>query len=349
MRVDTSDFIFTGRGSTALWAILSSLDKPGARIIVPVNVCEIIVPVILKAGMVPVYCDVDERTGLSTLGHIVRAHTGNESALLAVHNFGMPLEINAICDWAKSENIFVIEDVCNALGASFQNRELGQWADAAIFSFGYVKIVECGFGGAAVVRDISLRRDVQSRVQSLETYADIHKQKNEEYQGQLREIRNRTEQQNPDTYQSLYRAYTKHILYQLDDTSVQEIKSQVAQLGAEVQNRSQKADRYRSEIRCPWVSHIPEREGQVYWRYNLLVPPELRDTLVRYLRSQDVTVSTWYPPVVPLFYKEFNSLCFSGSTAFGNSVVNLLVDRRVDIPEIERTSDLINGKRWLSR
>lgn len=344
------DFIFTGRGSTALWAILKGINQPGSSIIVPVNICEIIIPIILKAGMIPVFCDVDPKTGLMTIDTIKKIYTGKERLILAVHNFGVPLDIKSICKWAVKEKVFVIEDVCNSLGASYNNRALGLWGDAAIFSFGYVKIIENGVGGAAIIKDKVLRTSVCELVQSLEVYSTKHNSKNEEYQSKLREIRNHPELQNPLTYLPLYNDYANYLLYKIDQNTINSIKDRLLGLNEEIEMRNNKSLKYRSGIKTSSIiKHIPDHNGQIYWRYNILVEPKMRDVLVRYLRENKVLVSYWYPPVISLFMEEYDKLSFSGSFAFSESIINLFVDNRVNMIEIERTIELINGQRWLSQ
>ena len=67
MKIDVTDLIFTGRGSSALWAVLKSLDTTNAKVLLPVNICEIIYPIVIKAGFEPIFYDVDGVTGNARL------------------------------------------------------------------------------------------------------------------------------------------------------------------------------------------------------------------------------------------------------------------------------------------
>src|ERR1035437_7106731 len=204
MKIDFEEFVYTGRGSTGLWAILKNLNKENSKILVPVNICEIVIPIIYKAGMIPIFYDVNETDGNGILSTIKDCYTGDETVLLAVHNFGIPLEIEAISNWAKANNIFFIEDVCNAIGATYKNIFLGWWGDASIFSFGYAKIIEYGVGGALIIKDDYLKKEVLKTLATLEEYSDLHKNKDIEFQTKIRECRLNPDLQAPSVYIPLY-------------------------------------------------------------------------------------------------------------------------------------------------
>ena len=343
MKINYDDFIFSGRGSTALWAILESLNLKGAKVLLPVNVCEIVYPIILKSGMVPVFYDVDERNGNASLETIEAAFTGSEAILLAVHNFGAPLEIDRICDWASRNNVFVIEDVCNSLGACYHGTPLGSWGDAAIFSFGYAKIIEYGLGGGILVRNSALRKSVYDAVQSLDLYSGIHKAKDLEYQGILRFMRSSGAAAEPAVYCSLYDAYSDYLLYRIDAEDERKIRAMLETLALNLNDRARKAFRYRSEIITEKVAHVDQVPGQIYWRYNLLVNVPHRQNLIDRLRESKLLFSMWYPPIAGYFSCINTSISYPGSQSFSERVLNLFVDHRVSQDDLTRTIEIVNS------
>jgi len=342
IQLDFNRLVFTGRGSTALWAILKSLGKPGRRILIPVNICEIIVPIILQADMIPIYYDVDKNTGISNFDHIVNAKTCNVVALLAVHNFGIPLEIDKISNWARRQNIFLIEDVCNALGAKFNNVNCGLWGDASIFSFGYAKIIEYGVGGAAYVKDPVLREKIINLVSGLDIYSQEHKLNNDLFQAKLRAIRLKNQKSLPGIYVALYKKYIKHLFYKLGDQDIAGITQALLNLSESLKTRNEIAAKYRKGITTNIISQTPETAGQVYWRYNILVDAKIRNGLLKTLRKNKVLVSSWYPPVIGLFNSNYNAKGYPGAVAFSNRVINLFVDYRVSETDIIKTLNIIN-------
>lgn len=340
--IDLAEMIYTGRGSSALNAILNSITVTKRKILLPVNICEIVIPVIQLAGFSPVFYDVHSDTGNSGLENIKTSYTGEEAVLLAVHNFGVPLEIDLISEWAKEKDIFLIEDVCNALGATCKNVPVGNWGDAAIYSFGYSKIVELGFGGGLRVRDSGLRQKVKELISSFALYSDLHKHADHEFQSKLRILRKDPENQKPEIYRPLYEDYAKFLIYRLDKQSVNLIKDALADLDNIILSRYQKAMMYKNGIRSSKISHIEVVPGQIFWRYNILVEPERRDELLKLLIDNNVWASKWYPSVNQLFFEENESGSYPGAELFSKRVINLFVYERFSITEVKRTISLIN-------
>ena len=334
--------IFSGRGSAALYAILTSLETKERKILLPVNICEIVIPVINMAGFTPVFYDVNPSTGNSDFENIKAKYTGEEAVLLAVHNFGAALEIDLISDWAKEQGIFLIEDACNALGATFKNIPVGNWGDAAIYSFGYSKIVELGFGGGLTVRESGLRQKVKKLISSFDLYSDLHKEADHEFQSKLRILRKDSGNQKPEIYRPLYEDYAKFLIYRLDEQSVNLIKDALVDLDTILLSRHQKAMMYRNGISSSKISHIQEVPGQIFWRYNILVEPESRDELLKLLIDNTIWASKWYPPVNQLFFEKNESGSYPGAELFSKRVINLFVDERFSMTEVKRTISLIN-------
>jgi dTDP-4-amino-4,6-dideoxygalactose transaminase len=340
--IDLVEMLYTGRGSSALYAILNSISVTKRKILLPVNICEIVIPVIQLAGFSPVFYDVNPDTGNSGLENIKASYTGEEAVLLAVHNFGVPIEIDLISEWAKEKEIFVIEDVCNALGSTWKNLPLGNWGDAAIYSFGYSKIVELGFGGGLTVRESGLRQKVKELISSFDPYSDLHKEADHEFQSKLRILRKDPGNQKPEIYRPLYEDYAKFLIYRLDEQSVNLIKDALVDLDTILLSRHQKAMMYRNGISSSKISHIQEVPGQIFWRYNILVEPERRDELLKLLIDNTIWASKWYPPVNQLFFEDNESGAYPGAEQFSKRVINLFVDERFSMEEVKRTISLIN-------
>lgn len=343
MIIEHRDLLFTGRGVAALFAILKTLDVENKTILLPVNICEIIYPVVIKAGFTPVFYDVNELSGNGGMDEIKKKYTGSESVLLAVHNFGLPLEIDKIALWASDNGVFLIEDVCNAIGGQYKSKALGTWGDAAIFSFGYAKIVEYGVGGACFLKDNNLKMDVKRVIQAFEPFSDIYKSADTKFQLTLKELRKDNNLQVPSVYTPLYMSYSDYLVYKIDDNMVSEIKELFDTIESNISDRAEKALRYRNEIKSKKVQHIAEVDGQVYWRYNLSVEPGCRQGLIEKLRNNSILVSNWYPPIVGLFEENYDKSQYAGSYSFSSRVINLFVDRRVSSSDISKTVEIINN------
>ncbi|MCB9554679.1 MAG: DegT/DnrJ/EryC1/StrS aminotransferase family protein [Deltaproteobacteria bacterium] len=330
----------TARGSSAIWLLLKALDRQGSGVLVPANVCEVVIAVIENAGYRPVYLDVDPLIGNCRLGDFYAANTDDVSAVLAVHNYGAPLPIAEICDWSRARRMFVIEDVCNAIGATADDRPLGCFGDAAVYSFGMAKIVNVGGGGALATRDRALLKTCIELEQSLERWSNAHRARDQAFQACLRTIRQYPELKEPALYRALYQSYIPALAAAADPAQSERIAAGLDQLRDNLAARTDCADRYRAMLTDPTISHRPPLPGEVWWRYICHVPKTVRDTVVTELRAQNLPISHWYPAVDRLFGQRKHPL--AGADAFEQTVLNLWVEPNADGEDVvERTCDAL--------
>lgn len=99
-------------------------------------------------GAKPVFVDVDSETGNIDAGKIEEKITAKTRALVPVDYTGRPVDLEKIIALAKKYNLVVIEDACQALGASYNNKKIGSVSDLTVFSFHPVKSITTGEGGA---------------------------------------------------------------------------------------------------------------------------------------------------------------------------------------------------------
>jgi perosamine synthetase len=117
---------------------------------------------VLFERAVPVFVDIDPRTFNLNPDLIERRITPRTKAILPVHVFGRPAEMGCILDIAERHNLRVIEDACEALGASFRGQHVGTLGDAGAFAFYPNKQMTTGEGGMVVTNDPALDRVFKS-------------------------------------------------------------------------------------------------------------------------------------------------------------------------------------------
>ena len=106
---------------------------------------------IVYEGGVPVFVDVDARTLNLDPGAVEAAITPRTKALVLVDLFGYPLDIDAFQKLAARYGLRIIEDACEALGATYRGRQVGSFGNPAVFAFYPNKQVTTGEGGAVVL------------------------------------------------------------------------------------------------------------------------------------------------------------------------------------------------------
>jgi perosamine synthetase len=105
------------------------------------------------AGAQPVLVDIEEDTWNIDPDKIQQSITNKTKAIIIVHSFGYPAKMKKILEIAKENNLYVIEDVAEALGAEFENKKLGSLGHISCFSFFANKMITCGEGGMVLTND----------------------------------------------------------------------------------------------------------------------------------------------------------------------------------------------------
>lgn len=146
-------------GHAALSSALVALGVgPGDQVIIPAYTYIATAIAVIEAGAIPVIAEIDKSLTLDP-NDFEKKITKHTKAVIPVHIKGFPSDMAKICEIAKKHNIAVLEDACQADGASFKGKRLGTWGDAGAFSFNFYKIISMGEGGALVTD----RRDVFER------------------------------------------------------------------------------------------------------------------------------------------------------------------------------------------
>lgn len=150
-------------GTAALHLIVKALGiGPGDEVIVPSFTFAASVNVLLYEGAMPVFADVEPETYNIDPLDVERKIGPRTKAILAVDVFGHPAEWDAILEVASRHGLRVIDDSCEALGAKYKGRMLGQFGDAAAFAFYPNKQITTGEGGVIVTNDDSIAKLARS-------------------------------------------------------------------------------------------------------------------------------------------------------------------------------------------
>ena len=127
--------------------------KRGDEVIVPALSFIATSNAVRAAGLTPVFVDVKKETLNIDETKIEEAITSKTVAIMPVHTMGRPAEMDVICDLAKEYNLIVIEDACEAHGATYKQKYIGHWGDMSVYSYYIAHLVCCGEGGMVSVND----------------------------------------------------------------------------------------------------------------------------------------------------------------------------------------------------
>lgn len=148
--------LVVSRAASAIYLVLSALRLPNKQVLVPANLCYAAIFPILYAGYEPVFCDVDVTSGNVTYESVAAALTPETGAMIVPHMYGNPVgdmpEIAQIC---RQSGILLIEDCASAMGAKSPGYPLGAMGDYTVYSTGYSKTLDLGYGGLLVSHTFS--------------------------------------------------------------------------------------------------------------------------------------------------------------------------------------------------
>ncbi len=150
--------LFTVSGTSALKVALLALKnihrwKDGDEVIVPAVTFIATSNIVLQNNMTPVFVDVDPQTYNIDPKLIEEKITKRTRAIIPVHLFGLPAEMEAIMKIARKHNLKVIADSCETMAVKHKGKQLGQLGDIVCFSTYAAHLLITGVGGIAITND----------------------------------------------------------------------------------------------------------------------------------------------------------------------------------------------------
>lgn len=254
-----------GNGLDALMLALKALGVgPGDEVIVPSNTFIATALAVTYTGAVPVFVEPDIRTYNIDPARIEAAITSRTKAVMPVHLYGQPADMDPIMAIAKKHGLYVVEDCAQAHGASYKGRLIGTFGDAAGFSFYPGKnLGALGDAGAAVTSDPELA----AKIRALGNYGSDYK------------------------YHHIYQGNNSR----LDELQAAFLAAKLPHLDRMNQERRRIAGRYLAEIDNPLLTLpyvLPETEP--VWHI-FAVRCGRRDELAEYLTEAGIGTNKHYP------------------------------------------------------
>ncbi len=291
--------VATHNGTVALHLALVALGiGPGDEVILPTLTFVATANAIVYTGATPVFVDSEPHTWNIDPQAVARAITPRTRAIMAVHLYGHPADMDPLRALADQHNLTLIEDAAEAHGARYKGRRVGSLGDVAIFSFFGNKIITTGEGGMVLTDDPTLAE----RCFFLENQAR-HKE-------------------NPYWHPEIgYNYRMTNIQAALGVAQLERIDELV---GIRLRNAAQY---HRRLLEVPGLSLPPcaEWADNVYWMYTVLVEDEYglkRDDVMERLRRREIeTRPVFYPAHTLPMYERGQR--FPVAEALGQKGINL--------------------------
>ena len=117
---------------------------------------------ISQTGATPVFVDIDIPNYNIIAEDIEKAISSKSKAIMIAHALGNPFNLKIVMDIARKYNLWVIEDDCDSLGATYEGKKTGSFGDLATLSFYPAHHITMGEGGAVLVNNSSLKKITES-------------------------------------------------------------------------------------------------------------------------------------------------------------------------------------------
>ncbi len=143
----------TSSGTSALTVALASAGVgAGDEVIMPTFTFVATFESIIALGAVPILCDIDDTLCLDPKA-VEKVITPKTRVIMPVHMTGSMADLEPLKQLCESHNLILLEDACQAIGGTYNDKMLGSVGDLGCFSFDFVKTITCGEGGALITNN----------------------------------------------------------------------------------------------------------------------------------------------------------------------------------------------------
>lgn len=267
--------VTTSSGTTALHLGLLALGVgPGDEVIVPNLTFGASANAVIHAGATPVFADVDRSHWTLSPASFGAAITPRTKAVMPVHIYGHPCDMDPLLEIAGKHNISVIEDCAESLGAEYKGQLVGSFGDLACFSFFSNKLITTGEGGMIVGKDLQ-------HEEAIRLFRD---------HGMRREKR--------------YWHEVAGFNYRMTNLQAAIGVAQLERIHGFVRQREDLAGWYRNQFHdLHGITHPVQMDWakNVYWLYSILIEEEklgiTRDLLIKELLKQGIQSRPFFYPL----------------------------------------------------
>jgi dTDP-4-amino-4,6-dideoxygalactose transaminase len=304
--------VAVANGTSALHAaLLAHGIGPGDEVITTPFTFQATANMVLATGARPVFVDVAEDGNIDA-SLIEAAVNSRTRALLPVDLYGRLCDMDAIADIAARHGLALIEDACQAHGASLGGRPAGSFGTGC-FSFYATKNVTAGEGGVVTTSDPALAE----RLRLLRSHGEVER------------------------YHSAVLGYN----YRLTEVAAALALAQLDRLAAHTEARRRNAAYLSAHLRGVLTPPEPPEPGACVWHLYTVRVPRGRDALQAHLRKRAIESAVYYPLPVPAqkLYRDLGyEVCAPVANRLSREVLSLPVHPGLSQADLDRIVEAVN-------
>ncbi|HJP17872.1 MAG TPA: DegT/DnrJ/EryC1/StrS family aminotransferase [Nitrospinota bacterium] len=311
--------IGVGSGTEAIHLSLIACGvKPGDDVITVPNTAVPTISAISFANANPVFVDIDPDTYTMSpekLEELLKKKSSNKpKAIIVVHLYGQPADIEPILEIARRYNLKVIEDACQAHGAEYKGEKVGSFGDAGCFSFYPTKNLGAyGDGGMTITNS----PEIASKLNMLRNYGEENK-----YINKIKGFNSR-----------------------LDEIQAAVLRVKLKKLDHWNEMRRKHANSYNSSLRDGIITPV-EKEYSKHVFHLYVIRTQNRDEIKEWLKNKGILTSIHYPLPVH-FQRSYKDLCYKKNNfpiteKYSLEILSLPIFPELNKEQEEYTCEVIN-------
>ena len=303
-------------GSDALFLALKSIGVgKGDEVITVSHTFISTVDAISRSGAKPVFVDINQDTYCMDVSKIEEKITEKTKAILPVHLYGHPVDMDPICKLKEDYGLYVIEDACQAHGAEYNGKKAGSIGDMGCFSFYPTKNLGAYGDGGAVVTD------------------------NEEIKEKLIQMRNYGQSEK-------YHHDFVGVNSRLDELQAVILQTKLKHLDKWIERRRKNAEIYSRLLKDSDVILPVEKRFAKHAYHLYVIRRKNRDYLKKKLLKNDINAQIHYP--IPVHkqkaYLNFNDFKLEATDKICNEILSLPLHPWMSYEEILKVTDCLREK-----
>ena len=271
------EVVAVSSGTSALHLSLLALDlQDGDEVIVPSFAFIAVANAVRYVDAIPVFVDIDPVTlNLDPLS-IEAAISAKTKAIIVVHTFGVPADMDRIREIAERHRLFLVEDSCEALGAEYRGKRTGGIGDIGVFGFYPNKQITAGEGGAIATQNPQIAK-------------------------RLRSLRNQGRSEAREWLQHEAIGYN----YRISEINCALVLSQLTRLDAILERRAEMAGTYQKILQKQRALELPPQElsfGKISWFVYVVLlardfSAEDRDWILVEMEKRGIGCGRYFAPI----------------------------------------------------
>jgi perosamine synthetase len=263
--------VAVSNGTAALQLAIAALDlRPGDEVIIPTFTIISCAQAVIANGGIPVLVDSEPRTWCMDVAQVEAKLTPRTRAIMPVHIYGHPVDMEPLIGLARRRNIAIIEDAAEAHGAEYRSRRCGSFGEMSCFSFYANKLVTTGEGGMVLTSN----PDTAERLRSLRNLC----------------------------FMPGRRFSHEELGFNFRLTNIQAAMgvAQIERMGESIRKKRWIGDEYKRRLQNIKTIQLPIEEPwarSVYWMYGIVLSPEAGMTAAEFagkLETYDIETRPFF-------------------------------------------------------